>query len=137
MDKAKKKKTRGAGRPEVTIDWNFVDDCLRKDVNAITIAEQIGVSVDTFYVRCKKDKNQDFSAYRQQKLAEGADKLKETAYDMATGGDKTMLIFLLKNRAGYADRSVVDQTTHLPEEVEKRTNDILDKIEAGLKELDE
>ena len=56
-----------AGRPKAKIDWNFVGKALEADCSAESIAASIGISVDTFYVRCKSDNKIDFSAFSQQK----------------------------------------------------------------------
>lgn len=127
----------GAGRKRLHIDWEAVADMLKKDVSVTTIAARLGLGcTDTLYVRCKKDLKLDFSAFRQQKLAEGADELKELAFDKAKE-DKTMHIFLLKNRAGYADRTITDNTHHLPEETAKRFDALLEATERAKMELEE
>lgn len=128
-------KKRGPGRPKAKIDWKQIDEWLRKDVMAITIADRLGISVDTLYVRCKTDHNQDFSAYRQEKLAQGADSLKEHAYDQAIAGDKTMLIFLLKNRAGYSDHITSDVNHNIPDETAAKLNTLTNMILTGMAEL--
>ena len=127
----------GAGRKRLHIDWEAVADMLKKDVSVTTIAARMGLGcTDTLYVRCKKDLKLDFSAFRQQKLAEGADELKELAFDKAKE-DKTMHIFLLKNRAGYADRTITDNTHHLPEETAKAVEALVGSTAQAKKELED
>jgi len=127
------------GRPRAVIDWEAVDDMLMKDIGATTIVRRLGIKAeDTLYRACKRDHKMDFSEYRQKKLAEGADELKETAYDMAIRDkDKTLLIFMLKNRAGYADRTITDNTHHLPEETAKAVESLVEKTAKAKKELDD
>lgn len=127
----------GDGRPSAVIDWNVVDEMLRKDMGATSIVRRLGIKAeDTLYRACMRKHKMTFSEYRQKRLAEGADDLKETAYDRAQE-DKALLIFLLKNRAGYADRTITDNTHHLPEETAKRFDALLEATEQAKMELEE
>lgn len=131
------KQTVKSGRKRLKIDWEEVGNMLMRDISAVSIAHKIGLKCsDTLYNHCKRDLGMDFSAFRQQKQEQGADNLKETAYDMAQAGDKTMLIFLLKNRAGYADRTITDTNLNLSGDVEKRAITILDKVAQAEKDLE-
>jgi hypothetical protein len=90
---------------------------------------------DTLYRACVRDHKMTFSEYRQQKLASGADKLKECAYDKAMEGDKALLIFMLKNRAGYADRTVTESNINISKEAEEQVNGLIDDILKAKKEM--
>lgn len=72
---------------------------------ATGIAATLGITEDTLYNRCKTDLKQDFSAYRQEKLAKGDELLKSKQFQVAMSGDKTMLIWLGKQRLGQADKN--------------------------------
>lgn len=97
-------------KPNLPIDWDLVDRNLMAGVGAPTIAAKLHISDQTLYRRCKTDRKMDFVELRTQKLAEGSDALISKGFTMALSGDRTMLIFYLKNRAGFADRTIVDAT---------------------------
>lgn len=96
-----------AGRPKALIDWLTVGKMLEADCTAVGIAEQLGISVDTLYKRCKSDNKVDFSAFAQQKKAKGDDLLKVKQYSLAMNGNVTMLIWLGKQRLGQSDKQQV------------------------------
>jgi hypothetical protein len=102
---AKKTTKAKAGRPKVSIDWDEVGTMLEAGATAESIAASIGVSTDTLYNRCKSDLNSDFSAFSQQKKAKGLESLRAKQYAVAMEGDKTMLIWLGKQRLGQSDKT--------------------------------
>lgn len=104
MAKTATKPKRSQGRPKAEIDWNQVGKLLEAGGSAVGIAAMIGITEDTLYNRCKSDLNQDFSAFRQQKLAKGDELLRSKQFQVAMSGDKTMLIWLGKNRLGQTDK---------------------------------
>ena len=57
--KAKKK----TGRPVIPIDWNLVNQLLEAGCSGVGIAEQIGISEDTLYLRVQQVYKQSFTAY--------------------------------------------------------------------------
>jgi len=66
---------------------------------ATQAAAALGISPDTLYVRCKKDLNQDFSAYCQEKRASGDKLIHQTQFEVACKNkNTTMLIWLGKQR---------------------------------------
>lgn len=92
------------GRPKVSIDWNQVGKMLEAGATAEGIAATIGCDRDTLYNRCKTDLKTDYSAFAQQKKARGDELLKSKQFQIAMSGDKTMLIWLGKQRLGQSDR---------------------------------
>ena len=101
------------------------------------ICRTLGISIATLMRACLRDHKVNFDTYRQQKKAEGANALERKAYQMAIQGDRTMLIFLLKNLCGYADRTINDTNVHLPDEVGKRAEVMLDKVAEAEQDLAE
>lgn len=89
---------------KVNIDWKTLDALLQFKVTLKFCAEYLGVSIDSIQRRCKEEKLMTFEEYHQSKLARTATKLQQKAIEMALGGDRTMLIFCLKNLAGWADK---------------------------------
>lgn len=100
---------KSTGRPKVTIDWNQVGKMLEAGATAEGIAATIGCDRDTLYNRCKTDLKTDYSAFSQQKKAKGDELLKTKQFQIAMSGDKTMLIWLGKQRLGQSDKQ---QTEH-------------------------
>ncbi|HNX38815.1 MAG TPA: helix-turn-helix domain-containing protein [Candidatus Cloacimonadota bacterium] len=109
-----------------TIDWDRVGKMLMAGNGAPSIARALGISDQTLYRRCQKDLKIAFVDFRAQKLQEGNDALLTKGYTMAVKGDRTMLIFYLKNRCGFADRQVIDHS--LPEDVTKAWNSLLSRL---------
>lgn len=80
------------------LDWKIIDHLLEAGCTGIEIAGRIGISKHTLYERCVLEKKETFSVYSQLKRASGDSILRETQYDLAIDGDKTLLIFLGKTR---------------------------------------
>lgn len=92
------------GRPEANIDWKKVDQLLQAGCLTTEIAAYFGISTDTLYIRCKKDKNLDFSSYSQEKKASGESLLRAKQYENAMQGNTTMQIWLGKQRLGQREQ---------------------------------
>ena len=99
---------RAAGRPEAVIDWNKVGKYLQAQCSAVGIAGLFGISVDTLYIRCKKDHNIDFSAYSAQKKAEGKELLRMKMFSQAMEEDKTIQIWLSKQYLDMSDKQNIN-----------------------------
>jgi hypothetical protein len=103
--------TREENMPNVPkpINWEFVKECLKKDMGAPAIAAKMpGVSQDMLYARAEAETGSKFTELRASMMEVGTDELKETGFDMAIKGNIQMLILFLKNRAGFADHVKVD-----------------------------
>lgn len=98
------------GRPLTDIDWGKVDDMLEAGCLTTEIAGYFGISADTLYLRCQRDKKIGFSAYSQQKHAKGELLLRQKQYEMALAGDRAMLIWLGKNRLKQSDKQDISHT---------------------------
>lgn len=124
------------GRKKAIIDWEgTVVPLLMSGAGATTISRALGVGEQTIYRACERDNKVSFEEYRRQNLALGTEALIKKGYQMAMKGDRTMLIFYLKNRAGYADRTITDNNISLPTAVEERVNKLLDNIEEAEESL--
>ena len=73
-------------------------------------ADYLEVSADTIDRRLKEDHNTTFSVYHEMKMGRVSNKLQEKAIQMALAGDRTMLIFCLKNYSKWQDKVEVDVT---------------------------
>lgn len=94
-----------AGRPKAQIDWLKVGQMLEAGCTVEGIAETIGVEKTTLYKRCETDNKINFSTFSQQKRAKGDDLLRAKQFQLAMSGDKTMLVWLGKQRLGQTDKA--------------------------------
>lgn len=69
-----------------------------------SIAHQIGITVDTLYIRCQEDNGQLFSEFSRSHHDRGDDILKVKQFDMAQNGNERLLIWLGKQRLGQRDK---------------------------------
>jgi hypothetical protein len=107
-----------AGRPQADIDWSEVDRYLEAGCTGSEIAGFLGIAADTLYNRCEVDHKVNFSAYSQQKKSRGEALLRAKQYQMAMKGDRTLLVWLGKNRLGQKE----------PKELNDQLDPRLDKI---------
>ncbi len=89
---------------KVEVNYDKLDALLQFKVSLRFCAEYLGVSADTIQRRLKEEKGLTFEQYHAQKIERTAVKLQQKAIEMAMGGDRTMMIFCLKNLAGWADK---------------------------------
>lgn len=103
------------GRKKIVINWEPVDRYLEAGCTGVEIAAKLGIHADTLYNVCEREKKMAFSAYAAQKKASGDTLLKAKMFQMAMSGDKTMAIWLSKNRLGYSDKTEqkIDTTTQI------------------------
>jgi len=97
-------------RPNAEIDFQIVDDMLEAGCTGVEVAARLGMHPDTLYIRVEKELGMGFSAYRQQKVASGDQKLRERLFREAIAGDKSALIFLSKTRLGMKEGIEVEHT---------------------------
>lgn len=96
---------------KVEINYDKLDALLQFKVTKRFCAEYLGVSEDAIDRRLKEEKGMTFGEYHASKMERTAVKLQQKAIEMAIAGDRTMLIFSLKNLAGWSDK--IEQETNL------------------------
>lgn len=84
-------------------DWELLDKVLQYKPSLSDTAEIMKVSEDTVENRIKELHGVTFSEYRNKKMANVRLTLVQKAIQMANTGDRTMLIFCLKNYCGWQD----------------------------------
>ena len=99
-----------AGRPAALIDWKAVDRLLQAGCTGVQIAARFAIHADTLYRACQSEYKIDFAAYSQEKRAHGETLLLEQQFTIAMKGDKTMLIWLGKQRLNQKEKH--DHTTN-------------------------
>ena len=98
------KPKRGRGHPRAIIDWKKVDSLLMAGASGVQIAAVLGVHVDTLYCAVQREKKMSYSQYSQEKYEKGNAQLLGIQYAMAMEKDRTMAVWLGKNRLGQADK---------------------------------
>lgn len=91
-------------KPKLNINWNEVYKLLEAGCSGTEIAAFLGISKMTLYSRSRVDLKRDFSEVKQEYRRRGDSLLRAKQYQMAMAGDKTMMIFLGKNRLNQADK---------------------------------
>jgi hypothetical protein len=104
-------KQEGAGRPEITIDWDEVESLVKAGCSGIEVSAQFGIHHDTLYDRCVKEKKMSWSDYSAKMKAKGDILLHQKQFEVALEGDKTMLVWLGKQRLAQRDKFDYDHTT--------------------------
>lgn len=97
-------------RPVVEIDYAKLEAYLQCKANKSMCASLLGVSEDTIEKRVKEKYDMTFSELANDKMAVTKIKLVQVALNKAFKGDNCMLIFCLKNVAGWKDNpDVLDE----------------------------
>jgi len=91
-------------QPKIELNYDKLDALLQFKVSLPFIADYLGVSRDTILRRIKEDHGMSFTEYHNLRMERTATKLQQKAIEMALKGDRTMLIFSLKNLASWADK---------------------------------
>ena len=101
-----KKKKKG-GRPRIEVDMKQVEELASIGATQQEIASDLGISVDTL------QRKRGFAAVYKRGMDKGCLSLRHKQFNLAKGGDKTMLIWLGKQLLGQSDkREVRADMTH-------------------------
>ena len=108
--KEKPKRKQNGGRKPIPIDWKKVQNLIIHGCSGAQCAAQLGISAHTLYDRCKKELQRDFSDFWYEYWEKGNAQLQAKQFQMAMKGDKTLLVWLGKNRLKQTDKieSTVD-----------------------------
>jgi hypothetical protein len=132
------KPKRKSGRPRLDIDWKMVGEMIEGGAFATHIADRLGIDRDTLYIRCQSDNDMDYSAFAQQKKANGASNIHIAQYELAVKEkNPTMLIWLGKVRCGQKD---TDDGSKGSQDQQKRHDDIMEQLKSlqtGSRKIDE
>lgn len=90
---------------KINLDWKVLDTLLQFKVTLKFCAFELGCSENTIQRNIKEVKGMTFEEYHALKLNRTGVKLQQKAIEMAIAGDRTMLIFCLKNLAGWTDKT--------------------------------
>lgn len=104
MPKIPQHSTSGKARKPREMTWDAIDKLLEAGCEGTQIAAYFGISPMTLYRACEEDKGCNFVVYRAEKRQSGDTLLLDKLYSMAlVNGDKSVAIFLAKNRLGMRD----------------------------------
>lgn len=112
-------------QPKKEFNWDKLDALLQFKVPLKFVGEYLEVSIDTVQRRIKNEKGVTFEEYAALKLQRTAVKLQQKAIEMALAGNTSMMIFALKNLAGWSDK--LESTTSVSDlkiEISKEENDL-------------
>jgi hypothetical protein len=90
------------GRPPVDIDLTVLEALAQVGCTNIEIAARFGVSERTIEIRRR---SAGFRAVMERGVARGNISLRQKQMKMALAGDRTMLVWLGKNRLGQKDKT--------------------------------
>ena len=96
-------------QPKKELDYSALDALLQFKVSCEFCADYLRVSRDTIIRRIKEDHGMTFSEYHALKKERTATKLQQKAIESALAGNATLMIFCLKNLAGWSDKQEVEQ----------------------------
>lgn len=99
-------------RPEISIDWDKVDELLTAGCLGTEVAGYFEIHPDTFYRRVQEKFNMGFTDYSREKKFKGESILRAHQYAKALGltdkGDNTLLIWLGKCRLKQRENDIQD-----------------------------
>jgi len=92
---------------KVEIDFKVLDALLQFKVTMEYVCDYLKVSQDALRRRIREEHDKTFIDYARLRRDNTARKLQQKAIEMALGGNNTMMIFCLKNMAGWADKQEI------------------------------
>lgn len=123
---------RPTGNPKAEIDWDIVDSLLKAGCPGTEIAPHFAIHEDTLYDRCEKERGLPWSAYLRQKRSHGESNLRAKQYQLALKGDRTLLIWLGKQRLGQRENEQEIRVTPETMLQYKAFMDQLDRAQASV-----
>lgn len=84
-------------------DWKLLDKILQYKPSLVDTADIMEVSGDTVARRIREKYDMTFAEYRNKKMAKVRMSLVQKAIELAMNGDRTLMIFSLKNYCGWSD----------------------------------
>lgn len=104
VPKKKVEQKQNGGRKLKKIDWTKVENLIVCGCSGVQIAATLGVHYETLYDRCLKENKRSWTEYSQEFWEKGNAQLHAKQYQMAMKGDKTLMVWLGKNRLKQSDK---------------------------------
>lgn len=89
------------------LNYDALDALLQFKTTKKFCSDYLGISEDTIERRLREDKDMTFTQYHELKMGRTGIKLQQKAIEQALSGNATLMIFALKNLAGWSDK--IDQ----------------------------
>lgn len=93
------------------VNWELVNSALQAGCRGTEIAAKLNICPKTLYLACKITHGKNWFDYSFEQREQGALLLRMKMFQLAMGGDKTMLIFLGKTRLGLVEKQSIEVTT--------------------------
>lgn len=90
---------------KIKVNYEVLDALLQHKITKKFCADYIGISEDTLERRLREDFDMTFKEYHALKMENTSYKLQQQAIKMALKGNAVMMIFCLKNLAGWKDKA--------------------------------
>lgn len=120
------------GRPKKNIDWDQVDKLCAIACTGEEIAAFITVDYETLVRAIKRKFKMSFEEYYAQKSVVGTASLRRKQFELAQAGDRTMLIWLGKQRMGQSEKMQTVNKTELDAKVQTVNKDDIRKANEEL-----
>ena len=123
--------TKNVGRKPANIEWEKVEKMAMAGSNGQQISSSIGIHYDTLVKRCKKDMPDgisEISEYLRTKREKGNDLLHRKQFDLALKGDRSMLIWLGKQRLGQSEKKEMEVINKIDIDETKLSDQALEEI---------
>ena len=99
------------GRPKIEVNMKVLKALMQFKVTRGFVADYLEVSETVIDARIKEHFNLTFKEYGSLQKERTGYKLQQKAIEMALKGDRTMIIFSLKNMAKWSDKIEQKQTS--------------------------
>lgn len=119
------------GRPRIEINWDEFAKLCSIQCTLQEIASWFECSEDTIERAVKREKELSFAEFYEQKAATGKISLRRKQWQLALGGDKTMLIWLGKQHLEQTERKAVELSGELNNPFAEKS---IEELEELLKE---
>lgn len=96
-------------KPKIEIDLKQVEALATNGLTLQQIADSLGISVDTLYLR--KRENKDFQDAIKRGKAKGIAIVTNKLMEQIKSGNTTAMIFFLKSQAGWKESQQIDMTS--------------------------
>lgn len=99
-------------RPKANIDWEKVGQLVAAGCDGVQVAAYFGIHPNTLYLACEEEYKISFSDFLQEKRSKGDAMILASQFEAAIRDkDRTMLIWLGKQRLGQREKQEIDHTT--------------------------
>ena len=118
---------------KVLLNYDQLDALMQFRVTKEFVADYMGISQDSLDRRIKEDHGLTFHEYNKLKMQRTATKLQQKAVEGALRGNTTLMIFCLKNLAGWSDKvenTNQDVSKKDVEQLKNEAKELLKEIES-------